>query len=118
MRDRAICMKIAEEWKIRFYKLWRLGRLCRNYKVLAKCCKMLLPVFYQRDVSFGTNIDEDVNFCYGAFGFVINPNVRIRSGTVIQHSVTIGEKNGCHKAPEIGKMFLLVREPWFWVILW
>lgn len=86
-----------------FYQLWHLGRLCRKHKMLAKCCKTLLRVLYQCDVPFNSNIDEGVYFCHDAFGVVINPNARIRSGTVIQHSVTIGEKNGCHKAPRIEK---------------
>lgn len=66
-----------------FYQLWRLGRLCRNHKMLAKCCKTLLRVLYQCDVPFSSNIDEGVYFCHDAFGVVINPNAIIGAGAVV-----------------------------------
>ena len=44
-----------------------------------------------------------VYLCYNGFGIVINPESKIGSGTVIQHSVTIGEMDGSRKCPVIGK---------------
>lgn len=58
---------------------------------------------YSMDIPPSVNM-KDVYVCHNGFGIVINPNSVIGGGTVIQHSVTIGEMDGTsHAAPVIGK---------------
>ncbi len=58
-----------------------------------------LRFYYCCDIPKEANI-EGVYFCHRGFGIVINPNAKIGEGTIIQHSVTIGEIEG--NAPIIG----------------
>lgn len=53
---------------------------------------------FQCDIPASADISE-VYFCHSGFEVVINPNVSVGKGTVIQHRATIGELdgNGCPK---------------------
>ena len=73
-----------------------------NHTVIAKIYRLICKVCFNCDIPFQASIPRDVYFCHNAFGVVINPNVTIGGGTMIQHGVTIGELNS-HDAPQIGK---------------
>ena len=62
----------------------------------------VMRVICHCDISSKTDL-TDVYLCHNGFGIVINPESKIGKGTVIQHSVTIGEMDGSHKCPVIGK---------------
>lgn len=62
----------------------------------------LASIIHSFDIPY--NIDlSGVYLCHRGFGIVINPMARIGKGSVIQNSVTIGEMDGSHKCPNIGK---------------
>lgn len=54
------------------------------------------------DISSKTDL-SGVYLCHSGFGIVINPTAKIGRGTIIQHSVTIGEMDNSHKSPVIGE---------------
>lgn len=58
-------------------------------------------VIYSFDIPSKIDLSE-VYLCHNGFGIVINPGSVIGKGTIIQHSVTIGEKDGSHRCPIIG----------------
>lgn len=65
--------------------------------------KRFMRIYYQCDISFEADISDNVYFCHGGFGTVINPKAIIGSDTIIQHRVTIGELSPGGGAPIIGK---------------
>ena len=70
-------------------------------RLLTKVLRRLIRWYYHCDIAGGAII-KGVYFCHEGFGVVIHPLAKIGSGTVIQHRVTIGEKEtGC--VPVIGK---------------
>lgn len=77
----------------RFQLLLKKGRKyikCGN-KIMAKIRKRFMRIYYQCNTSFEADISDNVYFCHGGFGTVINPKAIIGFDTVIQHRVTIGE---------------------------
>ncbi len=62
----------------------------------------LASIIYSFDIPYGIDL-TGVYLCHSGFGIVVNPEVKIGHGTVIQHSVTIGEMDGSHKCPIIGE---------------
>lgn len=69
--------------------------------MITKVLRRLIRWYYHCDID-GEAIIKDVYFCHKGFGVVIHPKAIIGPGTVIQHRVTIGEKEtGC--VPVIGK---------------
>lgn len=70
--------------------------------VVAKILYHYMRALYSNDIPYSADI-EGVYFCHRGLGTVINPRAKIGSGTVIQHRVTIGEIDGSHKCPIIGK---------------
>ena len=70
-------------------------------RVITKVLRRLIRWYYHSDIA-GEAVIKDVYFCHKGFGIVIHPKAIIGPGTVIQHRVTIGEKEtGC--VPVIGK---------------
>jgi len=56
------------------------------------------------NVEIPSKIDlTDVYLCHNGFGIVINSTAKIGKGTIIQHSVTIGEIDDSHRSPVIGQ---------------
>lgn len=90
---------------MRFHKIYHLGKSAcnRGLKIFPKICTIILRVFYCCDISLKAQIDESVWFCHDGFGIVINPRVFVGEGTVIQHSVTIGEISYESDVPIIGR---------------
>jgi len=56
--------------------------------------------YYHCDIPYSAVIDG-VYFCHRGYGIVINPKSIIGKGTIIQHSVTIGDRHG--GVPVIGE---------------
>lgn len=70
-------------------------------RLLTKVLRRLIRWYYHCDIAGAAKI-KGVYFCHEGFGVVIHPLAKIGKGTVIQHRVTIGEKEtGC--VPVIGK---------------
>lgn len=89
----------------KFQKLLVKGRKytrCGN-RIMSKMLKRFMRIYYQCDISFEADISDNVYFCHGGFGTVINPKAIIGSDTIIQHRVTIGELSPGGGAPIIGK---------------
>ena len=76
------------------YAKYSLSRRIKKlvYSYLRVVCSM--------DISYHMT---GVYVCHNGFGIVINPNAKIGRGTIIQHSVTIGEMSSSHQAPIIGE---------------
>ena len=94
------------EVDMKFEKLYHKGKSLyqKGHKISAKLIKVFCKICFQCEIPYEAEIDDDVYFCHNAFGVVINPAAKMRGGgTVIQHSVTIGELDGSHKSPTIGK---------------
>lgn len=71
-------------------------------RIRAKLIYRYVRLVYHCDIPYSAGIDG-VYFCHKGFGIVINPNARIGENTVVQHGVSIGEMNGSHACPVIGK---------------
>lgn len=80
-----------------FY-LYRKGGV---FRFLSRVGYHIIRIVYHCDIPPSLNI-ENVYFCHKGFGIVINAKTVIGSGTVIQHGVTIGEKEPGGLAPQIG----------------
>jgi serine O-acetyltransferase len=89
---------------INFNKTYR--KMCLWYRgghlIYAKLLYHIHKIVLSNDIPYSANLD-DVYFCHNGLGVVINPNAVIGNGTIIQHFVTIGELDGSHKCPTIGK---------------
>jgi len=70
--------------------------------MMAKLMYHYLRAIYSNDIPYNAGV-EGVYFCHRGLGTVINAGARIGHGTIIQHRVTIGEMDGSHKCPIIGK---------------
>lgn len=86
-----------------YMRSWKRTPILRFFlmmycKIIYHSCKII----YCCDVPYSVNISEGVYFCHNGFGTVINPKSVIGSGTMIQHSVTIGELGEEHSSPCIG----------------
>lgn len=85
-----------------FHKMLRLNVWLRHSgggKFLSKILWRFMRFYYSCDIP-PTIICNDVYFAHSGFGCMINEKAQIGRGTVIQHSVTIGEVHG--KVPSIG----------------
>lgn len=72
------------------------------FSIIKKLQWRIIRIICHCDIPSGIDL-TGVYLCHNGFGIVINPESIIGSGTVIQHSVTIGEMDGSHKCPVIGK---------------
>jgi len=60
-------------------------------RFITKILRRFIRWYYHCDIA-GAAIIKGVYFCHEGFGVVIHPKARIGAGTVVQHRVTIGEK--------------------------
>lgn len=82
------------------HKMYKSGGVLST--LIAKVLYHYLRTIYCNDIPYSAEI-TGVYFCHRGFGTVINAGAKIGKGTVIQHSVTIGEMDGSHRCPVIGE---------------
>lgn len=70
--------------------------------IFSKLIYKYIRIVHTADLPYQLDL-SGAYLCHNGFGIVINPGVKIGKGTVIQHSVTIGEMDGTHKCPVIGE---------------
>lgn len=80
------------------YKLHKIGN--GKLKIFSSLLCRLIRFYYHCDIPYTIDL-ANVYFNHKGFGVVINPLSKIGKGTVIQHSVTIGENKG--GTPVIGQ---------------
>ena len=84
------------------HRMHRLYQRGGYFLIFAKLLYRYIRIVYSADLPYQLDLDG-VYLCHNGFGIVVNPEAKIGQGTTIQHSVTIGEMDGSHKSPIIGK---------------